>query len=176
MREIKNYFTKITNALRDFRVVHLGLVDWLKRHGFKIVIVVFLVGILLVTLKKYTGPQIKTISVGGKKVRAEVVKNAKDRAQGLAERDSLCDNCGMLLLFPQPGFYSIWMKGMQFDIDIIWISGNKIVGITPNVPYPAPSATYLPTYQPPQVVDAVLEVPAGWAARNGISVGDVVRY
>lgn len=169
LRTLFNYF-------RDFRVVHLGLVDYLKRHGFKIVIAVFIAGVVFVGLKNFVGPQIKTISVGPKKLKVEVVRKAQDRAQGLAERESLCENCGMLFLFPRPGFHSIWMKGMQFDIDIIWISSNKVAGITYNIPYPAPGAAYFPTYQPPQAVDAVLEVPAGWAARNGIRAGDVVKY
>ena len=68
------------------------------------------------------------------------------------------------------------MKSMRFDIDIVWVSSNKVVGVTSNVPYPAPGTTYFPTYQPPQAVDVVLEVPAGWATRNGISVGDIVKY
>ena len=176
MREIKDRLTKVLNAFRDFRVVHLGLADWLKRHGLKVVIAAFLLGILWVSVKKYTGPQIRTINIGGQKVRAEIVKKAQERAQGLAERDSLCQDCGMLFLFPQPGFHSIWMKSMRFDIDIVWVSSNKVVGVTSNVPYPAPGTTYFPTYQPPQAVDVVLEVPAGWATRNGISVGDIVKY
>jgi len=169
-------FQDFLGYLREIKIVHLGLVDYLKRNGFKVFLGVFLVGFILVVAKNYLGPQQKTIKVGAKKVKVEVVKKTQDRLAGLAGRDSICQDCGMLFLFPQPGFHSIWMKGMKFDIDIIWIAAGKVVGITPYVPYPAPTATYFPTYQPPQAVDAVLEVPSGWSLGNGIRVGDMVKY
>jgi len=175
MDKIKEYFTKTINIFRDFRVVHLGLVDWIKRHGFKIILGVFVAIIAVTVIKDRTGVKIKTISVGDRKIEVEVVKSVEARALGLSGRDSLCDGCGMLFIFPQEGFHGIWMKAMKFDIDILWINAGKIIGITRSVPAPGPGGG-LPSYQPPQVADVVLEVPSGWALKNGISTGDLVKY
>jgi len=175
MDKIKEYFTKTINIFRDFRVVHLGLVDWIKRHAFKIILGVFAAIIAVTVIKDRTGVKIKTISVGDRKVEVEVVKSAEERALGLSGRDSLCDGCGMLFIFPQAGFHGIWMKEMRFDIDIFWINADRIIGITRSVPAPGPGGG-LPSYQPPQVADVVLEVPSGWALKNGISIGDLVKY
>lgn len=166
---------KIINYFRDIRIVHLGLFDWLKRHGVKFLIAILILSVVYLALKNYFSPQVKTIMVGNTKVEVEVVKTTAEREQGLSGRESLCQNCGMLFVYSQPGFHSIWMKEMKFDVDIIWISSNKIIGFTPKVPYPAPKATYFPTYQPPQPANAVLEVPAGWTSRHGIRVGDMVK-
>lgn len=164
------------NFLRDIKIVHLGLVDWLKRHGFKFVIGVFLVGVVLAAARNYFGPQKKTIIVGSKKIKVEIVKTTAGRAQGLSGRESLCSDCGMLLDFSQLDYHGIWMKEMKFDLDLLWIADGKIIGITGNVPYPSPGQINLPVYQPPFSVNAVLEVSSGWASRNGIKVGDMVKY
>jgi len=118
----------------------------------------------------------KAVLIAGKKVTATVVSNQASRAQGLSGTSSLCQDCGMLFLFPKSDFYSFWMKGMRFDIDIIWISEKRVVGVTPNVPYPLEEAASLPSYYPPAAINAALEVNAGWAQGNGIKVGDEVKY
>jgi uncharacterized membrane protein (UPF0127 family) len=62
---------------------------------------------------------------------------------------------------------------MQFDLDLVWIRDERIVGITPNVPAPAASVpeSQLPSYPSPGRIDAVLEVPAGTAAERGWDEG-----
>ena len=39
----------------------------------------------------------------------------------------------MLFIFARPSRYSFWMVGMNLPLDIVWISGNKIVDIS-NIP------------------------------------------
>ena len=47
----------------------------------------------------------------------------------------LADNKGMLFVFDEPGNRSMWMKNMQFHLDIIWFSENgNVVSIEKNVP------------------------------------------
>ena len=71
------------------------------------------------------------------------------------------------------------MVDMKFNLDLIWIDKNKVIGITPNVPMPPPCNqttqlcnSKLPLYYPPSVVDSVLEVNEGWAKKFNINVGD----
>jgi uncharacterized membrane protein (UPF0127 family) len=71
-----------------------------------------------------------------------------------------------------------WMKDMRFDLDIVWIKDNKIIGIAKNIPKPAAGTAdeKLPTYSPPSPIDQVLEVNAGWTDKYKIKTGDEVRY
>ena len=47
----------------------------------------------------------------------------------------LADNKGMLFVFDEPGSRSMWMKNMQFHLDIIWFNENgNVVSIQKNVP------------------------------------------
>lgn len=94
-------------------------------------------------------------------------------SQGLMNCDRLPPNSGMYFIFPQPTVRPFWMKNMIIPIDIIWIAEEEIVGIEKNVPIvgddPQP-----PLYYSPQPYTAVLELPAGEAARFAISVGQEV--
>jgi len=59
------------------------------------------------------------------------------RMRGLMfETESFLDNDkGMLFVFDEPGNRSMWMKNMQFHLDIIWFNENgNVVSIEKNVP------------------------------------------
>jgi uncharacterized membrane protein (UPF0127 family) len=90
-------------------------------------------------------------------------------AQGLSGRDSLPPNTGMLFVFDPPRAESFWMHRMRFSIDIIWIRDGKVVGIDADAPLPSGLTT--PTFASPGTVSYVFEVPAGTAARDGITIG-----
>ncbi len=107
---------------------------------------------------------------------AEVVSKANEREQGLAGRESLGVNEGMLFLFEEPGFHGFWMKGMKFPIDIIWIAGSEIVGVEENIePESGASDAELTVYYPPAAVNKVLEVKAGRTALLKAGAGDKVK-
>lgn len=97
------------------------------------------------------------------------------RAQGLSGRASLGVNDGMLFIFQTPDQYAFWMKDMQFPLDFIWIYQGKVIQITPDAqPQPGVSDDQLTNYLSASTVDSVLEVNAGWAAKNDVQVGDSV--
>ena len=104
-------------------------------------------------------------TVAGATITLEVAQTLQERAQGLSGRDSLASNAGMLFLFE--GLYrpSFWMKDTRFGLDFLWIAGTTIVDTTENVPPDTGGA--LPTYQPAEPVDKVIEVNAGWIAQHG---------
>ncbi|MEX0916501.1 MAG: DUF192 domain-containing protein [Candidatus Spechtbacterales bacterium] len=106
-----------------------------------------------------------TLSLAGTTLNVEVADDAIERAQGLSGRASLQPNTGMLFLFGEPVLASFWMKDMNFALDILWIRDGVVVDITQNIP--APTGDELPTYQPNEPVDMVLEVNAGWVAEHG---------
>lgn len=127
-------------------------------------------------VQRYNRP----VSVGGKNLLVEVVADDASRRQGLSDRQTLGEQQGMLFDFTdsetaQPSF---WMKNMNFAIDIIWINGTQIVGITKDVPPPKPDTpdAELPSYPAPGPVTHVLEVRAGWSDDNRVGIGDRIQF
>lgn len=118
-----------------------------------------------------------TYHVGDHRLQVEVRRTPEELAQGLSGRNQVKGD-GMLFVLPTRSKPSFWMKDMQFDLDMIWINEGKVVEITANVPAPPPGTPdrALPAYSPQQVVDHVLEVPAGTAQKRGISPGDQARW
>lgn len=108
------------------------------------------------------------ISVAGVPVYVDIVETATERATGLSGRTSLPANQGMLFLFERDGFYNIWMKDMQFAIDILWMSEDgSIIAIEKNV---GPE-TYPKTYTSKQPARWILELPAGFVDDYNITIG-----
>ncbi len=114
--------------------------------------------------------------VGDAIVRAEIADDNAERALGLGGRDSLARDAGMyfVLTTDTP---RIWMKGMRFPLDLVWIDDDRVVEVTARVPDQPPGTpeTELPIYSPAQPANRVLEVNAGWAQHHGVQPGDTVR-
>jgi hypothetical protein len=120
----------------------------------------------------------QSIKVSDKTVKIEIADTPEKREKGLSGRENLCKDCGLLFIFENPATYPFWMKEMNFNIDIIWILGNKIVDISSNVQKPLPEESLSPKiiYQSNSAVDKVLEVNAGWCEKNGITAGDIIQF
>lgn len=98
----------------------------------------------------------------GEAVKVEIADEPAEWTLGLSSRESIDKNSGMLFLFPKKQVHSFWMKDMNFDIDLLWISGQKIVGMEKNMPISTTTADdNLPRYLAPEPIDKVLEVKAG---------------
>ena len=60
---------------------------------------------------------------------------------------------------------------------VVWIRDSRLVSVTHRAPPAAPDAldSQLPTYDARELVDSVLEVPAGFAEAHGWRRGDPVE-
>jgi len=112
------------------------------------------------------------VEIGSQRVAVELAVTIAEQSRGLGYRDGLAWGSGMYFPYDRPGFYTFWMKGMRFPIDIVWIRNGRIVDLHQDVPF-EPGGNG-PTLRPRQIVDAVLEVPAGYAAASGWRIGDRV--
>ncbi len=112
--------------------------------------------------------------IKGKRVAVEIAESPAKQALGLGQRDSLDWGKGMYFVYKRPAFYTFWMKGMRFSIDIIWINKGRIVDLDTNVPFEKGGNG--PTLRPNSLVDSVLEVPAGYSATSGWTIGDRVSF
>lgn len=106
--------------------------------------------------------------------QAEVANKDWTRARGLGGRESLEPNQAMLFEFEDDARWAIWMKGMKFSIDIIWLDKEKkVVHIEPNV---KPEGIPYTEYRPPVPARYVLEVSADQARKSNIQVGSVAKF
>lgn len=111
----------------------------------------------------------------GKVLQVEVMVKDGDRAMGLMFRPSLPEDHGMLFIFEELGFHSIWMKNCRFPIDILWLDEHgRIVHRAESVP---PCKTEpCPVYQPLQQALYVVELSAGQARREKASLGSSLSF
>lgn len=98
------------------------------------------------------------------------------RSKGLGGRQSIASDEGMLFIFDKESKHPFWMKGLTFPLDFIWVKGDIIVDLLPNIPQPAEGQDdkSLPIYTSIEPVDKVLEVNAGVIKALNIKVGDKI--
>ncbi len=113
-------------------------------------------------------------SLNNKEINLEIAKTPAAQYQGLSDRVSLCQQCGMLFIFATPEPKIFVMRRMQFPLDIVWIYQNTVVGISKNLP-PEHSEPYTP-YQSPEKVNWVLELNAGAADFYNLEIGKKINF
>lgn len=142
--------------------------------GGLLVAVIFL-GVVFSIISGDTLERARVVA-GGRVIAVEIADTKEERARGLSFRRSIGPSEGMLFLFDSPGRYGFWMKDMNFAIDIIWIRGDRVVGIVENAtPEPDKNTPEFPIYYPPGDVDKVLEVAARRAAFLGLTPGNLIK-
>ena len=119
--------------------------------------------------------QVILSSVSGQHVvDVEIADSLDEWVKGLMDRDFLEEDRGMLFVFPDMDERSFWMKNTLIPLDIIFISDRyEIVDITTMQPCEADPC---PVYTAVQQAKYVLEVNAGYAEANNITVEDKVAF
>jgi uncharacterized membrane protein (UPF0127 family) len=122
--------------------------------------------------------EIKEVLIGNKKYELEVVKTSQDLEKGLAKFENINDNQGMLFIFDTPGRWSIWMKDMKFNIDIVFLNENKeVVTIFQNVKFETHENVFqYRKYLPELDSKYVIELKEGEIEKNKIKLGDKINF
>ena len=108
---------------------------------------------------------------GTHRFEVEVARTNVKRARGLMFRIRLAADAGMLFVYERRGPVVMWMKNTLISLDMLFIAAEgRIVRIAANT---TPLSEKMISSGSP--VRAVLELPAGTAARLGITPGDRVR-
>lgn len=114
-------------------------------------------------------PATVTARIGSTSVQASVADSLSERIQGLSDTPFLPDDVVKLFVFGAEGNHSIWMKDMNYALDIIWLDEEGvIVHIEENV---APE-TFPESFASPEPAWYVVEANAGFVNKNSISLGD----
>jgi len=109
-------------------------------------------------------------NIAGETIELEVAQTPQQQATGLMYRESLASDRGMMFPFPNERTARFWMKNVTISLDMIFMNGDRIVGIAADVP---PCTTNpCPVYGPQALVDRVIELRGGRAAELGVEQGD----
>jgi len=111
----------------------------------------------------------------GKVLQVEVMVKDGDRAMGLMFRPSLPEDRGMLFVFEELGFHGIWMKNCRFPIDILWLD-EKLRVVHRYEGAPPCKTEPCPVYEPLQQALYVVELSAGQARREKVSLGTALSF
>lgn len=100
---------------------------------------------------------------------AKVLRTEAELKNGLSGTDNLPADQAMLFVFPRADKWGIWMKDMNYPIDVVWLNEDRVV--TYMVKNFQPSS-YPETKRPDQPARYVIELPSGTIDRTGIVIGD----
>ena len=113
-----------------------------------------------------------TIKLDEKFVEVQIADTDEEQRTGLMFQDILPYDQGMLFVYDETGFKTMWMMNMQFHLDMIWFDENgNVVEITQNVP-PCKTPLEVMACQSEGVsadnVKYILEVTSGYVDKFGI--------
>ncbi len=107
-------------------------------------------------------------------IEIEIVDTPELRKKGLSGRQQLENKKGMLFKYDEPSLRNcIWMKDMNFSLDIIWLNDKKEVT---DVKKDVSPETFSESFCPKGETQYVLEVNSGNADSFGISEGVVLKF
>ncbi|MEK7642617.1 MAG: DUF192 domain-containing protein [Patescibacteria group bacterium] len=148
-----------------------------KKNLFIICTVLLVASILLFrnnenNIQNSTETTVYTAKISETALNVEIADSETKRITGLSYREVLDDNTGLLFVFENKAKYGIWMKDMNFAIDIAWLDENRRIifierEVSPN--------TFPKVFMPDREALYVLEVNSGFFDKNKISVGNTLE-
>ena len=111
----------------------------------------------------------KSIQFANVEFQIGIASTDQSRTKGLSDTKSLGVDRGLFFDFEEEGNYGIWMKDMNYSLDIIWLDKNlEVVHIEESI---SPD-TYPVVFYSPDPARYVLEINAGLASKHEIMVGE----
>ena len=119
---------------------------------------------------------VQTIRLGNVTLTVEIANTPDTMQKGLMYHSPLTFNQGMLFVFNPPQVATMWMKDMQFPIDMIWFDGNgTILHIEKNLPPCTGSDSSCVVYDGNgQVSSYVLETASGFV--DHFSIDNTTKF
>lgn len=118
------------------------------------------------------------MQVGGVPVQASIADTLSKRIAGLSDTPYLPRGVVKLFAFGVPGSHSIWMKDMNYPLDIIWANED---GVIVHIEQRVSPATYdsenpraSQTFESPVDAWFVVETNAGFVEEHNIVLGDSI--
>lgn len=109
----------------------------------------------------------------GQRVFLEAAKSERDKIRGLAKRDHLLPNTGMVFFYESNIEQAFWMKNVRFPLDIIFLKDGTVTKIYKNK---QPCDTDICKVYPSKgIVNQVIEVPGGFCSKHKIKKKSIIR-
>lgn len=110
------------------------------------------------------------LKIGDHAVNAEVAATPETRMKGLMFREKMGKNDGMVFVFDQIGYHSMWMKNTLIPLSVAFIDEQgKILNIADMEPHSEQ------THSAAGPARYALEMNVGWFKSRNISAGAVVK-
>lgn len=107
----------------------------------------------------------------------EIADNHGKRTRGLMLRDSLPKNQALLMVFPRKGNHKIWMLGMKFPLDLVFLDSSKrVIEIHENVRPMNLNPRTWKTYCSGKHAKYVLELSPGTVKKTRTVSGDLLDF
>ncbi len=118
----------------------------------------------------------KDYQVGDRVYKLYEARSDSEKILGLSVFDQISENEGMFFIFDQPNYYSMYMKDMKFNIDIIFLDKNmEVVTIHENVSKDSfKSNEEYEVFKSFSPAKYVIELKEGETQKNKIKIGDQV--
>jgi uncharacterized protein len=117
----------------------------------------------------------RAILPDGATVDLELATTPEETTTGLMFRPSLPTDRGMLLLWSEERYATIWMMNVLIPLDIVFLDdAGEVVEIVADAQPCA--AEPCPRFTPGEPSRAVLELAAGSAAAHGVTIGAKVAF
>jgi uncharacterized protein len=137
---------------------------------------VFLIMGAIVSLPKIKNSSDPEVRIGNITYKVDVADTATLRRKGLSARMSICDACGMIFAFDEEGHYAIWMKDMNFDLDLVFVDSNlSIVDVYENFKKESYKGLNPERYVNKTKAKYLIELNAGEWSKSGARLGDTVN-
>ena len=108
------------------------------------------------------------LMLGGERFSAYLARTDDELEKGLSGRSGLDREEAMVSAFRTPGNYAVWMPGMLFPIDVLWLDSRGVIiqemgDMTP--------ASYPQKFSAGPKTSSVIELPVGTIERLGLKNG-----
>ena len=110
-------------------------------------------------------------TLGGQTVYASIATTDETRALGLSYTSALPPDVVKVFVFATDERWSFWMKGMEYSIDIVWVTAT---GTIAHIETDVSPATYPKSFTPSISARYVIETVPGLFAGQNLKVGDRV--
>lgn len=112
----------------------------------------------------------------GVEIEAEVADTPEKLLFGLAFRDGLPQNGGMLYIFQENGLHRVQTREYRFPIDILWVDESHHVVHMLEHAEPCSKDPCPQFGPPPEAVRYVIQTESGFVKRSRVSLNDELKY
>ena len=124
------------------------------------------------------GPPTFSLQFDGHSFQVELANTPQLRRQGLAHRQYLRPDRGMLFVFPASAKITMWMKGCKIPLDVFFFDHRqRLINFhTMAVPSPGQPDLDLPRYSSDKPAKYALELSARYIPPHRLKPGSVVIF